>query len=237
MDVKRCTGCQETKPVSAFTRRLNRPNSPYVSRCKPCLAKYKRDGLAGATRDAFLVAQASGERCCTGCGLMKPIDQFPVRRDGAPNATHRAQCKACHYAKTQTRYKAQLRIAQDAWRNRNRAQVNAQAKARGQVNPQVKAITWKRWAKKNVPSLNERSRRRDAGKRQATPAWADRDAMRDIYEIATMLTRMTGVPHCVDHMVPLKSDIVCGLHVQDNLMVMTKSENSRKKNYFWQDMP
>jgi hypothetical protein len=41
----------------------------------------------------------------------------------------------------------------------------------------------------------------------------------------------------VDHIVPLQSDIVCGLHNEFNLTVITKKANSEKRNYFWPDMP
>lgn len=48
--------------------------------------------------------------------------------------------------------------------------------------------------------------------------------------MAERLTRETGIPHQVDHIVPLQSKIVCGLHVEHNLRVITATENARKKN-------
>lgn len=41
----------------------------------------------------------------------------------------------------------------------------------------------------------------------------------------------------VDHIVPIKSDIVCGLHCIDNFQLMTREDNARKGNRFWPDMP
>lgn len=33
------------------------------------------------------------------------------------------------------------------------------------------------------------------------------------------------------------SKLVCGLHVEHNLRVITQKENQRKNNVFWPDMP
>ena len=36
----------------------------------------------------------------------------------------------------------------------------------------------------------------------------------------------------VDHIIPLKGKIICGLHILSNLQYLTKSENARKRNNF-----
>ena len=65
-----------------------------------------------------------------------------------------------------------------------------------------------------------------------TPGWADKEEIKKIYEESKRLTEETGVVHHVDHIIPLKSPLVCGLHVKENLTIITKEENLKKSNYF-----
>lgn len=74
--------------------------------------------------------------------------------------------------------------------------------------------------------------RRRASRVQRTPAWADQDAIREIYARAHLETQRTGVMHHVDHILPLQGLLVSGLHVPANLQILTGSENSKKRNHF-----
>lgn len=62
-------------------------------------------------------------------------------------------------------------------------------------------------------------------KHKATPPWADQEKIKAIYR-----GRPPG--HHVDHIVPLVSRVVCGLHCEANLQYLPAKENMRKKNKF-----
>ena len=69
--------------------------------------------------------------------------------------------------------------------------------------------------------------------RNATPKWLNAEqklAIRKLYLQAMELTKLTGERYVVDHIVPLISDEVCGLHAPWNLRVITQDENLRKSN-------
>lgn len=83
----------------------------------------------------------------------------------------------------------------------------------------------------------EACRRRTAAKNNAIPKWADKKAIVSIYKKAKELTKQTGILHQVDHIVPIQSKLVSGLHVHQNLQVITLSQNAAKGNRWWPDMP
>lgn len=61
--------------------------------------------------------------------------------------------------------------------------------------------------------------------RKAMPVWADRLAIRDIYR-----NRPEGMH--VDHIVPIRGELVCGLHVESNLQYLPSEVNMKKSNSF-----
>lgn len=91
----------------------------------------------------------------------------------------------------------------------------------------------KNWEKRNRDYTSAACAMRRARKLQATPSWLTLDQKNKILEVykqAKLLQYKDGIKRHVDHIIPLKSDIVCGLHVPWNLQVLTYYENCKKYN-------
>jgi hypothetical protein len=91
----------------------------------------------------------------------------------------------------------------------------------------------RRWVENNRASTQARQAARLATKKNATPKWltAEQKAeIRSVYERCVAVSLETGIPHHVDHIIPIRGETVTGLHVPWNLRVIPASENVRKKN-------
>lgn len=86
------------------------------------------------------------------------------------------------------------------------------------------------WRRDNLDKLTKNAASYRAAKLQATPSWANHEKIQQIYTEAAQRTKETGIEYTVDHTIPLNGETVCGLHVEYNLQVLTRSENSSKGN-------
>lgn len=64
------------------------------------------------------------------------------------------------------------------------------------------------------------------------PVWADLNAIREVYRQRREISELTGIPHSVDHIIPIQGRLVSGLHVHTNLRVIPTIENLSKNNRF-----
>jgi hypothetical protein len=118
----------------------------------------------------------------------------------------------------------------NAWYEINREQVIQAAATRPL---EVKRVYQKAWKEKNVVWVRADTKSRRRKHRLATPKWLSRkqkSEIRQIYQIAITMSKTTGEQYVVDHIVPLRSELVCGLHVPWNLRVIPQQENLLKSN-------
>jgi hypothetical protein len=179
----------------------------------------------------------SSEKECRRCDRRLPTSSFradPRYRDG-----YTSWCAECH------------RKRNSEWAKENRARLTARAAAYKRENIEVARATNRAFKKRNAVALRaqhaewvsaNRDKRRQtdakykAAKLRATPRWADKKAIATIYRLALAIEKRTGQRMHVDHIVPLQSKWVCGLHCESNLQVLPGPENEGKRNFWWPEM-
>lgn len=122
------------------------------------------------------------------------------------------------------------RICAAAYREVNRKKLRVRSVAWRRSHPE-KCKMWNAAYTRAHPEKHcANVARREALKLQAVPAWADAALMNDMYAEAAY----QGME--LDHMVPLNSLKVCGLHWEGNFQLLTPRENRQKGNRSWPDM-
>lgn len=97
-------------------------------------------------------------------------------------------------------------------------------------NPEKRKEASEKYRKQNKEYYRQYASLRSRYIKQAKPKWVDEEKLLEFYKLAVEL----GLE--VDHIIPLKHDKVCGLHVPWNLQLLTRSENARKSNKFDEDV-
>lgn len=181
-------------------------------------------------------------KTCKSCGEEKPVEAFA--KNG--KCGRHPRCKACR-----AEIERQRRLD-------NGDTIRAQERSRYAIDKSAKVASIKRYYEKNREGILERNARlyeakadsikayakqyrqankdkvrewngtRRAALRKACPPWADRKAIAAVYREAWRLEQETGIPHHVDHIVPIFGRNVCGLHVAENLRAIPAIENLKK---------
>ncbi len=200
----------------------------------------------------------SAFKTCSKCGASKPTTEFDKK--SASKGGHRPRCKPCRIVDRrdcslrnteaeEARSRGMKRfftgipcrnghLAQRYVRPDHDCVVCALDRRRRYVPSETvlaKAVAdMAAWRANNIDRAKATTRMvnasRHARKLNATPSWADRDAINAIYQWASAAEIETGIKHEVDHIVPLKGRLVCGLHVEGNLRVVTRDVNRKKGN-------
>lgn len=129
--------------------------------------------------------------------------------------------------------KAETKERVAAWHEANRDRVAASRKRWYEKNKEHNSEKARQYAKENPEWKAAHCAKRRSRKLRACPDWLTQEQLNKIetfYHLAKRLFKETGIPHHVDHIVPLQGKSVSGLHVPWNLQVLTASDNSKKSN-------
>lgn len=129
------------------------------------------------------------------------------------------------YAKSEAGKKAKRE-----WYERNKEWVIEKALSRPEEDKQKYRKTW---ADNNKEVLRTHCNVRRRRYREQSPKWLTKEhkkQMRMFHEQAIALKKATGTQYAVDHIYPLTSTVISGLHVPWNMQVMTQLDNITKFN-------
>ena len=178
------------------------------------------------------------EKVCTKCKTSKPFAEFSKVTDPCKGDKYglRSTCKKCRSAANNSYNQKRPAITKETnslWYAENSERAKHRAKVWRENNKEWHAENNKKWKSANKAMNAANAARYKARKNKATPVWLDAIQLAQIqefYDIASCRTVQTGVPHHVDHIVPLNGENVYGLHVPWNMQVLTAFENISKKN-------
>lgn len=176
-------------------------------------------------------------KCCTKCKKEKPLEDFSFQEKGKYGVT--SICKPCSSERGKN------------WRLNNLERSKENAKKYQLANKERQTAYSKEWREKhsdrikvvaalwtasNLEKKAAATARRRAAKICASPSWALAKDIKPFYVLAASMTKKYRIKTTVDHVVPLQSPLVCGLHCAANLSIQTDSLNKRKGNLWWPQM-
>ena len=123
-------------------------------------------------------------------------------------------------------------LARQRWAKENPEKIKEYRKRTYLKNKEKENAKSSEYMKNNRGIINAIHAKRKSMLRNATVKWADLNKIQEVYVECIRLSKETGIEHHVDHIIPIKSEYVCGLHVENNLQILTKSENCSKQNSF-----
>jgi hypothetical protein len=202
---KHCGACGERKPLTEFHRRKKSDPCVPAAYCKSC-NEIKSLHWAKEFKERH-------NENVRGWNARNPERAAASRRKAFEADPERfRQASRTHYWRYPEKRRASRKEAYHANRDAERRK-------------------YREWRLKN-PALNaHKAMMYEARKRRAMPAWADRKKILAVYEACAALNRAAGfTKYHVDHVYPLCSEVMCGLHVHENLRVILAVENQRKSN-------
>lgn len=236
--MKTCSRCSQDKPLDAFTKDRRRKDGLNVY-CRTCtraaVANYasrypeaerergkrwyveNKERVAKKNRQWF---QANPGKAAEYCAKWRQADPERARR-------------------LQREWYRQNRIAQLADDKRRRTEnldyFLERERASYARNRDARLERSATWRQANKPRVAFYAAQRRAAILERTPAWLTSEhffEMEIFFWYSAFLQESTGVPHHVDHAVPLRGKKVSGLNVPWNLQVLSKPENLKKSNRY-----
>jgi len=182
---------------------------------------------------------------CNTCATTKDISEFDKNKQKTDGRSDKCKLCAKQYRKDNAEkiavrkkkyrqeHSEEIAVYGKGWHQENVERVSTNNKKYREENAEKEAVRCKKYRHENPDKVNARNAKRRAAKKKRVPKWLNKARKAEIvvlYTQARELTKLTGIQFHVDHIVPLQGKTVSGLHIPDNLQVLTEHENCSKSN-------
>lgn len=219
--MKKCSKCKQEKEITEFAKDSN---------CK--------DGLRPSCRVCHAVYRAANKEKLKE-STKKWRENNAVKFAATKKAWRLANLEKCKAQRMDHYYANQeknLEVGRQ-YKQEHKERLAKDRHTKYWANPVAAREAMLRYRRANPDKSRAWRMKRIAAEKQAIPLWADHSAILKAYEAADMMMQLLGERFEVDHVVPLQSKFVCGLHVANNLQILPMSDNRKKSNRHWPDMP
>jgi len=159
-------------------------------------------------------------KVCKCCDVEKELSTFRFKRESKrPNGYYLSICKSCEKIQFRKYQKQNL----DKFREYNK---QAYVKKNGPITRNMHHTEASRAQWSRDKSNRRCTRAKQARRMDEFTLFVYKEAQ----ELRKLRNTLTRIEWHVDHIIPLKGDNVCGLHVWNNFAVIPKIDNLRKGN-------
>jgi hypothetical protein len=238
--VKRCTQCAQIKPHDEFYY-INKKKK-FKSECIICNKKRGKETRQKYKNQEKILPVT---KICLDCGVEKSSLEFVKLISNKDGLT--GYCKPCKKIRS-LKYSKEVKninktspdskICRRCNQLKKSDEFSTNKYSLDGLKPYCRPCECRKsvdWASKNLDTVSARQNRRRARKLNAMPKWLTNEhhkIIKEIYAKCRETTKITGIPHEVDHIHPLSGSNFSGLHVPWNLQIITESENCSKNNNF-----
>lgn len=211
--MRKCWQCKIIKPLNDFNKNQDR--------CRDC-GKIYFAAYRAANKEKEKIRHAN-YHVANKEKINKRVSEW---QKSNPERVRKKSRKFYH------RHRDKERARCDAWQAKNPDWNRENTRKWRAANLEYRRMYDDQYWRNNKDKVYSKNAKRRALKNKAIASWANLEKIKAIYAESIRLTNETGIPHVVDHIIPLNSKYICGLHCENNLQVITASENSIKHNKF-----
>ena len=176
-------------------------------------------------------------KTCKTCGENKDLSEFNKRKGTSDGLYY--YCRCCSRLKAKQHRELNKELVKEQRRNnyhkhkeKNRESRNESLRNLYKEDPmpfKTRVKSYNSTLKGKATRLANK-KRYELNKIQRTPSWADQEKIKLVYKKAAWLQDITDIELHVDHIIPLRGELVSGLHVENNLQILPAKENIMKSN-------